>query len=384
MKRLIAAASLIVTTVIVTANELSSTRGVIAHEWGTFTTVALGNGDPARWAPWIGKPDLPCFVLRTDKLYKWSVSGLVRMETPVIYFYSDRETKLSVDVQFPKGLITEWFPAATAHDEQTPETDSTPGPRPVIPEGGSIRWDNVLVRPGAASAFPLGKGESHYYAARDTDAAPITIGRNEERFLFYRGVGNFAVPLRARFPGDGKLEIRNAFEETIPIAIAFANEGGRVGYRVIRDLNGTISTDPPQLTADVEQLHRDLEQALVAAGLYEKEAAAMIATWRDSWFEEGTRVFYIVPRAQLDQVLPLNINPAPQGITRAFVGRVEVLSPYSRQQIRTALEARDYATLDKSGRFLEAFLTQMGVSPQERSAVLMKIPGFATSKTCVE
>lgn len=30
------------------------------------------------------------------------------METPVIYFYTDKDTRVSVKVDFPKGWITEW------------------------------------------------------------------------------------------------------------------------------------------------------------------------------------------------------------------------------------------------------------------------------------
>ncbi len=32
------------------------------------------------------------------------------METPVIYFYSPREVVASVQVRFPYGVITEWYP----------------------------------------------------------------------------------------------------------------------------------------------------------------------------------------------------------------------------------------------------------------------------------
>ncbi len=35
---------------------------------------------------------------------------------------------------------------------------------------------------------------------------------------------------------------------------------------------------------------------LIAQGLYQDEAQAMLETWRDSWFEEGSRLLYIVPR----------------------------------------------------------------------------------------
>jgi len=36
---------------------------------------------------------------------------------------------------------------------------------------------------------------------------------------------------------------------------------------------------------------------------------AMLETWRDSWFEEGMRVFYILPRATVDTLLPFRSSP---------------------------------------------------------------------------
>ena len=35
----------------------------------------------------------------------------------------------------------------------------------------------------------------------------------------------------------------------------------------------------------------------------------MVATWRDSWFEEGMRVFYLTPRSVVDSVLPFISRP---------------------------------------------------------------------------
>src|SRR5437870_2961991 len=37
---------------------------LVAHEWGTFTSVASENGDPVSWLPLSGSSDLPCFVYR--------------------------------------------------------------------------------------------------------------------------------------------------------------------------------------------------------------------------------------------------------------------------------------------------------------------------------
>jgi hypothetical protein len=71
----------------------------------------------------------------------------------------------------------------------------------------------------------------------------------------------------------------------------------------------------------------ELERILIARGLYPKEAQAMLNTWRDSWFKEGTRLFYIVPAKMIESILPLDINPKPTGIVRVFVGRVELGRP---------------------------------------------------------
>ena len=53
---------------------------------------------------------------------------------------------------------------------------------------------------------------------------------------------------------------------------------------------------------------------------------AMVKTWADSWFsEEGTRIFYMVPRETTDKVQPLTISPTPDETIRGLVGRIEVI-----------------------------------------------------------
>src|SRR5829696_8248341 len=86
---------------------------LITHESGTFTSVAREDGSPAGWAPLSGPSDLPCFVTNLGPpRFKERASGLVRMETPVLYFYSPQPKTLSVRVGFPQGWITEWYPRA--------------------------------------------------------------------------------------------------------------------------------------------------------------------------------------------------------------------------------------------------------------------------------
>lgn len=330
-------------------------EGLITHEWGTFTSVADHNGAPVEWAPLLGSPDLPCFVNRIGPQNVKLMPGLVRMETPVLYFYSQLPMSLSVHVEFPQGWITEWYPRASRVKPELPWKSQLPASF----GEGQIQWDSVRVSPENKPDFLSSEGGSRYFAARNTDSAPLQIGDQQERFIFYRGVGNFAVPLQPRFVNDSKLAIRNAGPVTIPLGIVFENRRGKVGYRLTHAIKDSVEVDPPELTGNLNDLRQQIADSLVEFGLYKKEAAAMLDTWQDSWFEEGMRVFYIVPRTLIDSVLPLEVTPAPATTMRVFVGRVEVLSPWMRQTIQRALSTGDVEMLAKFGRFLNPFMSQL-------------------------
>jgi len=46
----------------------------------------------------------------------------------------------------------------------------------------------------------------------------------------------------------------------------------------------------------------------------------MVETWRDSWFEEGSRLIYILPSPAVDAILPLQIEPAPEQTAQVPIG----------------------------------------------------------------
>jgi hypothetical protein len=173
--------------------------------------------------------------------------------------------------------------------------------------------------------------------------------------IFYRGIADLAVPVRQLFLDEGRIELRQAGTAPVPSVILFENRGGNLGFRAIGTLEGRIEIDRPQLTGDSAGIRGQLAEALVKSGLYPKEAAAMLATWRESWFEEGMRVFYIAPRTMIDAVLPLTIQPAPASLERVFVGRVEILPPESQKEIVEAAAKGDRQPLLKYSRFLYAF-----------------------------
>ncbi|HSP67868.1 MAG TPA: hypothetical protein VLN48_09080 [Bryobacteraceae bacterium] len=382
MVRTALVATLILSAVRLSAADLGLAPGnLVAHEWGTFTSVAGEHGAPVAWAPLSGPADLPCFVERMGAQNVKAFSGLVRMETPVLYFYAQRPTTLSVHVDFPKGWITEWYPQAARVGKNDFPNSFEPG---YGYRNGSIGWDSVQVLPGENLQFPGSKGASHYYAARETDSAPLRIRQQQEKLIFYRGIGSFQAPLWPKYLADGKIEIRNVGEQPIPVAIVFENRGAKLGYRMVRGISDIVNVDAPEMTGNLAQLRQHLAEELVKAGLYRKEALAMIETWHDSWFEEGTRVFYIYPRAGVDAVLPLKITPAPEAVERVFVGRVEVLSPWTRQTIQGAADQQNMATLKKFGRFLEPFATQMHAKSSFMQQAENEIRQNASGKACVQ
>src|SRR4029453_5268020 len=96
---------------------------------------------------------------------------------------------------------------------------------------------------------------------------------------------------------------------------------------------------------DVGSKRKELEGMLVDEGLFDKEAIAMVATWSDSWFEEGTRLFYVLPRRAVDSILPLEVRPAAADVVRGFVGRLELVTAASLTDLGDALQTNDRATL---------------------------------------
>jgi hypothetical protein len=301
------------------------------HEWGTFTSVAGEDGRALRWRPLDGPPDLPEFVDRLRVNIKGSLVGRVRMETPVLYFYAPHETTVNVTVRFRQGLVTEWFPRANV----------TPGSVAYSGYGSpdfssSISWPDVHVWPRAAADFPTDESDSHYFVARETDASPLQVGSEKERFLFYRGVGDFAPPIAATIDAGGRIAVRNPSGAPLGDVILFDNDGGQMAYDVRHAETPELTFDPSSRDRENAPSHAKLDEILIARGLYPKEARAMVATWRDSWFEEGTRIFYVVPRPAIDAILPLEISPAPTEVARVFVGRLELLTPRTPRRFRQA------------------------------------------------
>jgi hypothetical protein len=223
------------------------------------------------------------------------------------------------------------------------ELSQGPGPRR---PGEKICW-KIKLLPGEALRFPREKAESIYYFAREAESVPIQTSfdapKNSgeefirgggisqyEKFLFYRGVGDFSPPVSIRALGAGKVRVMNSSGGTATCLVLLTVSDGKIGFRVVDDLPSGAETiaELPQAAGRVDDLIADVKRGLIAAGLYEREAAAMIETWKDAWFREGgTRLLYTVPRVRTDELLPLSINPQPKQVVRVLVGRNDFLTP---------------------------------------------------------
>ena len=147
---------------------------------------------------------------------------------------------------------------------------------------------------------------------------------------------------------------------------------------------GQFTFDPPRLDGEFVTPRAELEKLLIAHGLYRREAEAMVDTWRDSWFEEGTRLFYIAPRTAIDAILPLEITPLPDHVARVFVGRIELVTPRTEREVEAAIAGNDRQTLSRHGRFLQPIADRLlaRLTPAERQRMQTRLdPVYASALT---
>lgn len=332
----------------------------VAHEWGTFTSVQGADGVQLEWNPFVPL-ELPKFVYgqtRPPKLQaalhlgKADLIARQRMETPVIYFYSDTERTVDVTVSFPEGKVTEWYPAKAPNSRHT-------------------QWKNVRVLADAKALLPKDARGSHYYAARETPANVLQVGNEVEKFLFYRGVASFTAPLRVTIGGKqediiylqntGKEQLRHFYTIEIRNGLATFQYLDRIAPEEAREVKLTSAPKPMSLSDFQEQVGAAIRGVLEQEGLYPSEAASMVKTWRDSWFgEDGVRVLYVLPRTWTDRTLPLTIQPAPTEIARVMVGRAEVIFPSQEWKLLRHIVRYSDAAPDERPAIVDA-VRQLGM-----------------------
>ena len=345
------------------------------HEWGTFTVLQGSDGGPIKWyqAP-KDIVDLPAFVGMASIFSKGGYYGdleLVRMETPVLYFYpqSDEAIEITVSASLQGGRITEVFPPAYHANPLKTEWRGTLFPpdspqRKNVPAADGPRGRHYAAARAVPDAW-LFRGKHHPSTLEMFDSLRLSDPKHHmlptvepvDHFIFYRGAGSpsrFGLYARQDFKDPNKYTLHNAEKTTVPNLFALRIQDGKSSWIQVNDLakakydreiKKTVNEQSivfPKATQSIsevaEQLRSAMNVALIKEGLTKQEAAAMIATWDDLWFTEpGTRVLAILPQSLADTMVPLEITPKPTKIDRVFVARLELISRDKEAQLMALL-----------------------------------------------
>ncbi|HEX2747166.1 MAG TPA: hypothetical protein VHM91_04135 [Verrucomicrobiales bacterium] len=340
------------------------------HEWGTFTVLQAPDGTTLQW--YLAERDiapLPPFVGHAMRGFQIAgktgtaqrlVNGrvqrsqpyAVRMETPVLYFYPDGAMDVKVAVDFPQGEITEFFPraltTATGASWQGSLLPATPESLKTVPDASGPLGRHYAAARAVPEAWlfrnsaPAAPVMPSFAVSGDSLLPPPAQPKVEtplgtDHFIFYRGAGN-TVPMSisAATKDDRTFTFTNFKPETVPVLFLLRVADGRAvwtradnllwqGKKSATQVSLPETSEP--LADSTSRLKSEMLAALETEGLTKTEAAAMVATWDNLWFEEpGTRVLALLPQKWVDAALPLQITPQPDSLDRVFVARLELIS----------------------------------------------------------
>ncbi|MCB0411152.1 MAG: hypothetical protein KDD22_01415 [Bdellovibrionales bacterium] len=218
------------------------------HEWGTFTSLVGSNGEAQNGMYYEDEP-LPDFVhnfgdskdspqnrgmnlwgLPSDLSsspprcsgypkvpceYLFGQMITQKMETPVVYFYSDRSQKVDFDVSFPRGIISQSYPATSY---------SLPEAIPGVELKNGFAHYEVNILKAATVGLPFVDPSNIYSHARHVASDLIRVGQEVEKFIFYRGLGEFKTKLLTTSK-NGNLHVRNKGICRIPAVFFFYTDG---------------------------------------------------------------------------------------------------------------------------------------------------------------
>ncbi|MDA0765419.1 MAG: hypothetical protein O3A92_01160 [Verrucomicrobia bacterium] len=271
--------------------------GYVLHEWGTFTTVSGSDGvlltglerEEEHLPPFVhshfgmenttqnqsfrggllrpvvnpGEEPIPVLVANQALMFKgfWRRelrNVAVKMETPVVYFHTEEKLSVDLRVDFKGGAISQWFPQRAEGETPPAVTNLLPG---AAKEGekppsaaeqdkakgvidfrkgydGWIGWKvDVLPRDQVDPVKLFRREETpSWMYPKVRKAAVVRNAQGEhEDYLFYRGVGNFAQPVRTTVDAEERLSIHNESSERVPFAFVFERANGVTRFAVLKE-----------------------------------------------------------------------------------------------------------------------------------------------------
>ena len=344
---------------------------LVVHEWGTFTVLQDEQGRSVGAINTDDEP-LPDFVHNLSGALNGPSSPLptvhfkgvvrnhpdvyTRLETPVIYFYppGGRQMTVDVEVSFPAGWLTQYYPEAKVTADGREGNSFQFGPLG-YKSIGTLAWKGLKV--GGTGAGPATDMPA-WLAPRQVPAAAsvTTTGGQTERYLFYRGVGRIEAPLSVSRGSDGTtLNVRSQIGNAVqlrpgmkmgPLWLVDARPDGTSAFRTIESIDlskgrdnvlattGSSFSEAEYSRVNVGLLRESMKTALMRDGLFSDEAEGLLNTWEASYFRRpGLRLFFMVPAEWTEHHLPLRVSE-PAEIKRVMVGRIELVTPRHRELLK--------------------------------------------------
>lgn len=365
------------------------------HEWGTFTSLVGSSGqtqngmyhedeplpgfvhgfgetapppplahlppeDPTTQPP----PDRPCHFkgcFGENFLARQVITQ--KMETPVLYFYSDQPQHVSVNVKFPTGVVTETFPAPL---KTTPTRETV-----TALKNGDTTFDIDVLDPATDETnLPAVSDANIYSHARNVASNMIESRGEHEKFIFYRGLGTYQPKFDiTSLDGSLYMQAPNFLDDPQANFLVDVDANGdarlmhvgqmkfygaAISHQTIEKLRDH-SQPEDQTIVEGDRAMTEIQDALVNAGLHFDEAAAMLATWKNGYLKvPGLRLLSILPRRNVDEILPLTISPTPDKLTRVFVSRIEILLDTEEKAIFKQVQEQGLSfNVETLGRFAE-------------------------------
>lgn len=351
------------TTAPTTTTTAATAPTFTAHEWGTFTSVAGSNGKLLTGVQ-NGEEDLPSFVYAHEGIAPNYGHGIgkgwlrplsnvtIRMETPVIYFYTEKPFSAQVDVGFKGGSISQWWPQRSAGETAPPLARDANGKLNIStttidfakPYQGSIQWKIDVLPAGDDAAGRVFKFHetASWMHPRQTDSALVRTASGEtEKYLFYRGLGNFEPPVTFTASADGTVKAANHGLSATGEMLVFQHQEGKARWTTVSAIapaNEAVAN--PETAGPLKEnwrqdVYEEGAKMLTRAGLFRKEADAMMQTW---W---GQLLRARRHPSLLDRPLRLHRqNPAPQHHSRPRPNRPRHGRPHRNPHPRLRIPPR--------------------------------------------
>jgi hypothetical protein len=295
------------------------------HEWGVFRVSE--DADFANAAVRAEWDDLPSFAYGhiRGRAVPQHWGALEDRAKPITFFYADAPTQAQVQVSFPGGMAGAWFPAT-----MNPAVEGL-DKQPKV--GGSLHWVVALKQPpnGWRPRLPaVPEVPATHWVSRvrqvKADEVFARFGPNgndveREKFIYYDGLFPQKRWLKIVVDKDRvglTSQVKHpVFDITVVDRRGDKVRVGRVGQL---DAGGAIKeikfvdADPARFTAAAAEA---LVKQLVGAGLFEDEAKSLADIWRARLLETpGLSLFYRLPQAEYDALMPLTITPQPKSVVR--------------------------------------------------------------------